>query len=204
MDKGKVIRKALRLAGYNLYNNNLENSEIYKQAASILEESKFIIQRNLSAAENTKIAVLSKLDETKLSMIGDFDRFAVDFDIFALPHDFISYVGSSFSDYRADVQIMSGFVFVKKRSKYSILDLGEYEEPWFVYKAKLDFQDLGENFVYYTAMYVALELLFSFKAEDTNKISTLRKSLEDERMQVLKTNNKRFALNVRRGGLEWR
>ena len=204
MDKGKVIRRALRLAGYNLYNNDLENTEIYKQASAILEESSFTIQRDLSSAENTKIAVLSKIDETKLSMMGDFDRYKTDFDVFALPSDFISYVGSSFSDFNADVQIMSGFVFVKKRRKYSILDLGEYEDPWFIYKAELDFDKLGENYSNFVSMYVALELLFSFKSDDTNKIDNLRKQLEKEKIEILKTNNKRFALNVRRGGLEWR
>jgi len=204
MDRGKILKTALRLAGYNLYNNDLENTEIYKQAYSILEESEFTIQRDLSAAENIKIAMISKIDESKLSMMGDFDRFAKDFDIFALPHDYISYVGCSFSDVTRDVQIMSGFVFVKKLRKYSILEDEDFDNPWFIYKAKLDFDDLGENYFKYVSMYVALELLFSFKADDTNKIQQLRQALDTEKIEILKTNNKRFALNVRRGGLEWR
>ncbi len=204
MNTGSVIRRAIRLAGYNLENSNIEQTELYKQSVLILEENDYIIQRDLNIQNSQKIAVLTEVKNTKDTITGDFNRYEEDFYIYALPNDFISYVGSTFSDYKADVQIMNDYVYVKKPNKYSIVDNRDKNQPWFIYKRKVPVQEISETASRYISIFIALELLMSFKTDDSTKISLLRAELEKERVAILINNNKQFRLNVKRGGMSWR
>ena len=191
MRKDVVIKRALRKAGYNVDSSNFKYETIYKTAQEMLNEVYLDMQRDIGLKSNVKIATLTQIKDTHSFEYGDFLKNNPGATIYALPSDFIEYVGSTRNNVNST--IVGNYVIVFPKVINSVF-LENEDGFTFRYKGKLSIEQMPELMETYCVNYLALELIQTLRPDDGNRIKIINDKLESEKQSFAIAHNMNIAL----------
>lgn len=199
MNRDIVIKRAIRKAGYNVESSNFKYETIYTTAKEMLEELELDMQRDVEIKTNIKIASLSEVTQTHSFNYGDFMTNNPGAKVYALPSDFIEYIGSTRN--KVNSTIVGNYIIVFPLVVNSVfLEEGGFSMR---YKCKLTLENFPAIMETYCVNYLALELVQTLRPEDGNRISLIQQKLSTEKESFAMAHNMNLSLtNFKKVG--WR